>query len=137
MSDLPPILGQDQPESPERTQQIGNILAEAVRALNYATIGTAPGLEDPGDAYTLLGHLYTATGRFSQLFTQLNQFLNELARTGLLAEAGGQEAAGTAKAHYALGEAHRLAGQLTKALQAAQNATSGLYLAEPDGEDGQ
>ena len=39
----PSITDLNQPESPERTVDLGNLVADAIRALNYATLGDAPG----------------------------------------------------------------------------------------------
>lgn len=136
MPDLPAILGLDVPESSERTRQIGHILAEATRALCYATLGDAPGLEDPGDVYTLLGHLYTATSRLSQVCIQQARFLDTQARAGRLADGSGDDPRlVAARAAHALGASDSLARQLTGELQKAQNAIAGLGLRDEPEED--
>jgi hypothetical protein len=123
----------DGPHSPERTREVADLLAESVRFLNYASNG-GPGLEDPADAYSLLGALYMGTERLPQLFMQLGNFLAAHGRSGRLASTdGGPVSPLVATAAYHLSEAHQLAAALTTALQEAQNAISGLYVREGDG----
>lgn len=122
-------LNTDGPHSPDYTREVGNALAEAVRVLNYATRGEADGLEYPGDVYTLLGALYTATGRMPQLLTQLVEFLAAQGGSGTLADDHGRNVPSQiAEASYHLGHAHGAATALTKALQQAQQSISGLYV---------
>ena len=122
------------PHSPEYTQEVGNALAECVRVLNYATNGMpGGGLECPGDVYTLLGALYTATGRLSQLLAQIASFLVLQAANPRLADSRGEMSWELVlDASYELREeaTHHAAG-LTAALQNAQNAISGLYVKDP------
>jgi len=135
MSDLD-ILRTDQPESPDRTRDLGNIVAKAVRALNYSTLGGAPGLECPADAYDLLGALCAATGWLPQLCEQLARFLQAQDATGTLADNRGRDPAVLADAaglHLEVAAAR--AADLTTGLRQAQNAISGLYVRET-GDDG-
>ena len=121
-------LNPDGPHSPERTKEVADLLAEGVRFLNYSTNG-GPGLEYPGDVYSLLGALYTGTERLPQLLMQLTSFLAAQAASGTLADDHGRDVATlTAEASYNLGTAHQLAADLTKALQNAQQAITGLYV---------
>ena len=53
--------------------------------------GDASGLEYPGDAYSLVGDLYSATGRFPQVCDQLDEFTREQAASGRLYEAQGRD----------------------------------------------
>ena len=127
-------LRTDGPHSPEYTKQVADTLAECVRVLNYASLGDAPGLEYPGDVYSLLGALYTATQRLPQLLVQLAGFLDAQARTGRLADDQGREVSEQiGSAAYWLGAAHQCAGDLTAALQSAQNAIAGLFVKEDEG----
>jgi len=128
-------LRTDGPHSPEYTREVGNLLAEAVRVLNYATLGDCPGLEYPGDAYTLLGALYTATQGLPQLLGQVASFVTAQAAAGKLGDTQGRSAVQVAGVNAAcLALASQLAGDLTGRLQAAQNAISGLYVkGENDG----
>src|SRR5260221_416893 len=115
------------PHSPEYTAQVANALAEAVRVLNYATLGDAPGLEYPGDVYTLLGSLYTATGRLSQLLTQAAAFVKSQEPRLADANVDNVHVQVLLADSYLTGSAS-LAGHVTVLLQQAQNAISGLYL---------
>lgn len=126
-------LRTDGPHNPDYTREVGNALAEAVRVLNYATLGDAPGLEYPGDAYTLLGALYTATERLPQLLDQTGRFLRARAATGTLGDdRGGVPAALTASAAASLSAAASYASDLTRVLHDAQNAIAGLYVKGDD-----
>ena len=123
-------LRTDPPYSPEYTREVGRALAEAVRVLNHATHpANEGGLEYPGDAYDLLGHLYTATQRLDQLLDQLDAFLAAQYNSGrLAAQDGGSVAALIGGAGAELRYATASAGDLTARLQRAQSAISGLYV---------
>lgn len=124
----------DGPHSPAYTQEVGNALAECVRTLNHATRDGAPGLDYPGDVYTLLGALYTATGRLPQLLGQMAAFLQAQAGAGMLADnSGGDPAVIVLDATVGLDGAQRVATDLTGTLQDVQNAIAGLYVKEDDG----
>lgn len=119
------------PHSPDYTSEVGSVLAEAVRVLNYATRDDAPGLQYPGDAYTLLGDLYTATGRLPQLLGQIRVFLDGWQASGQLGAAGAADATEqVSQAAASLTTAANFASSLTTVLQNAQNAISGLYVRE-------
>jgi len=132
----PVDLRTDGPHGTEYTMQVADALAEAARVLNHATMPGAGGLDYPGDVYSLLGALYTATQRLPQLFGQLAAFLASQRDAGNLADDHGRDViAQVALASFRLGKAHGAAVTLTEELQAAQNAVSGLYVKE-DGTDG-
>lgn len=126
------------PHSPAYTKKVGDALAECVRVLNYASSGNAGGLEYPGDAYTLLGALYTATERMPQLLGQLSAFLEAQAATGRLEDDHGRDVAAQAMlACSFLSEASARCGGVDRMLRDAQNAIAGLYVAEgKSGTDG-
>ena len=127
MNDLNP----DGPHSPERTAEVADLVAEGIRYLNYATLGDAPGLGYPADAYSLLGHLYTATERMPQLFDQMAAFLSNWQASGQLADANGADPnQRTAMAMARLADATVRVQQADRALRDAQNAIAGLYVAE-------
>lgn len=130
----PVTLRTDGPHSPDYTRQLGDTFAEAARCLNYATLGDAPGLEYPGDAYSLIGALCTGTSRLSQLLGQLSDFLRAQERTGRIADDHGRDPAlVTGTGCGALLTARDHADSVTRSLQDAQNAISGLYVKEaPD-----
>jgi hypothetical protein len=122
----------DGPHSPERTKEIADLLAECVRFLNYASM-SGNGLTDPADVYHVLGALYTGTQRFPQLSRQLTALLAVQKDSGSLADNEGRDVGSqVAMAGYHLGEAHAHAGDLTTALQNAQQAISGLYAKDHD-----
>jgi len=127
----PVELRTDGPHSAEYTMQVAYALAEAARVLNYATMPGASGLDYPGDAYSLLGALYTAAERLPQLFAQLTAFLESQRDAGNLADDQGRDViAQLALAAFRLAKAHQAAATLTDELRAAQNAISGLYVKE-------
>jgi hypothetical protein len=124
-------LRTDGPHSPDYTRELGNVFAEVVRCLNYATRDDAPGLDDVGDACVLLGALYSGTGRLQQLMTQAVAFLEaERDRPGLADDRGRDPAGQIAAAAFHLGAAHQLAVQVTAELWAARHCISGLYVKE-------
>jgi len=124
-------LRADGPHSAEYTMQVAYVLDDAARVLNHATMPGAGGLDYPGDAYRLLGALYTATERLPQLFAQLTAFLESQRDAGNLADDNGRNATGqVALAAFRLAKAIQAAATLTDELQAAQNAISGLYIRE-------
>lgn len=128
-------LRTDGPHNPDYTREVGNVLAESVRVLNYATLGDAPGLDYPGDAYSLIAAVYTATQRLPQLLGQIASFLESEAASGRLADDHGRDVGDQVDdAAAALREAGDLAEQATRELRDAQNAISGLYVKEEAGD---
>ncbi len=63
----------DGPHDPAGTAALGDVLAEALRTLNYATV--KGGLRYPGDVYQLVGDLRTAAARTPQLCEQTGRWL--------------------------------------------------------------
>ena len=129
------------PHNPESTKEAASLVAEGIRYLNYATLGDAPGLDYPADAYSLLGALGTATERMPQLFDQLSAFLSNWQASGQLGDANGNDPnLRTAVAMARLADATLRAQQVDRALRDAQNAIAGLYVAEgksiTEGSDG-
>lgn len=122
-------ISTDGPHSPKSTMEAGAAFAAAVRALCHATLGDAPGLASPADAYDLIGWLYTATGSLPQLLGQAGAFLEAQAAAGILADSSGADpavSALTASQHLALAaESVQVA---TRSLHLAQNAIAGLRL---------
>jgi len=122
-------LNPDGPHSPERTAEVAAVFDACSRFLVYATMGRAPGLEYPSEAYRLLGELYSATGRLPQLCGQLGEFLAAQLATGRLGDDSGRDpalACDRASLHLRQAGAH--AAGLTRALQDVQNAISGLHV---------
>lgn len=129
-------LRTDGPHSPDYTRDVGNLLAEAVRVLNYATLSECPGLDYPGDAYSLLGALYTATMRLPQLFDQVAAFLRAQEVSGTLGE--DHNRAVNVQAGIACGAlitAREHAEALTGNLRRAQSAIAGLYVKDSTKEE--
>jgi hypothetical protein len=120
--------------TPEYTHQVGDLIAEAVRVLNHATLGDAPGLDWPADAYDLIGYLKTAAERLPQLLTQIAAFLDGWQASGQLADTTGDDPTRRASVVFlALGEASGHALQFAESLTVAHNASSYLYVKDdPD-----
>jgi hypothetical protein len=85
-------LRPDGPHSPAYTRDVGNVLAEAVRVMNYATLAEAPGLEYPSDADRLLRDVLTALDRLPQLLGQVRVWLDGQASAGAVGHDQGQDA---------------------------------------------
>ena len=125
------------PHNPESTKEAASLVAEGIRYLNYATLGDAPGLDYPADAYSLLGALCTATERMPQLFGQLAAFLAGWQASGQLGDSNGADPnRQAAMAMGALADATIRAEQADRALRDAQNAIAGLYVAEGSSTEG-
>lgn len=100
--------------------------AEAVRALNYATLPGAGELEFPADVYETAGALGVLAARLPQALAQLSAFLQAEEHAGRIIIVAGGHAGGPAAAVSAarghLGAAAAAAGHLQQALDAAQQA---------------
>jgi hypothetical protein len=113
--------------------QAADQAAEAIRALNYATLPHegAPGLEYPGDAYMVIASLKTAVERMPQLFAQLTGWLTEQEAAGKVGhDSGGEAREYVAQVGYWLGAATGEATQLAAALGKAHNTSAGLKAAD-------
>lgn len=64
--------------------------AEAVRALNHATLPGAAGLAEPADVYTVLGALTTLAARLPQALAQLQRYLDAECDAGRLRVVDGE-----------------------------------------------
>lgn len=126
-------LNPDGPHSPERTREVGQLLDDASRFLAYAT-SNGRGLDYPADVYALVADLYSATGRFPQICSQLEDFLRAQEATGKLYEARSRGVGAQVDAAAVhLSQARAAAANLTKALQAVQADIAGLGVREdPD-----
>ena len=99
--------------------------AEAVRALNHATLPGAGGLDYPADAYGVTGQLAVLAARLPQALAQLLAFLQDQAAARRIAVVAGEHqgdpaamlAAVTADMDAAVASARRL----HQALDGAQN----------------
>jgi hypothetical protein len=129
----------DGPHSPERTEAVGRLIADAVRYLNYATMPAdgAPGIGYAGDADNLLGSIAAAVGGLQQLLGQIGQCLRDDLATGRLRlDVGRPYAEEPAKAVAAavadLEVARAEAAQLQAALVNVRRITAGMYLESTD-----
>lgn len=118
----------DGPHADEHTAGAGELCAEAVRFLNYATGSHSPaGLVYPATVYTLAADLSSAAWRMQQLFTQLSGWLAAEDAAGRLGTDDGSPVADTvAAASVNLASASAAANRLSAYLDALQNSISGL-----------
>jgi hypothetical protein len=124
----------DGPHADEHTAAAGELCAEAVRFLIYATGSHSPaGLVFPSTVYTLAAHLSSAAWRMQQLATQLSGWLAAEEAAGRLGTDDGRPVAGTvAAAQVNLASAAAAANRLSGCLGALQNSISGLNGRGPD-----
>lgn len=99
--------------------------AEAVRALNHATLPGAGGMVFPADAYDVTGQLTLLASRLPQALAQLLAFLNTEVQAGrvviVAGDNAGDPAAVLAAVTGSLDAAVASARRLHQALDAAQN----------------
>jgi hypothetical protein len=94
--------------------------AEAVRSLNHLTLG-AGGLEQPADAYEVLGELSLAASRLPQLLGQVGRWLTSALAGGRLGcDDGTDPAAPVSGAWIFLSDARGSAAALAENLSHAQ-----------------
>ena len=79
-------------DSPEETLALARTAAAAVRSLNHATLG-GEGMEQPADAYGLLGELSLAAAGLPQLLAQVGHWLAAALAAGRLGCDDGTEPA--------------------------------------------
>ena len=118
----------DGPHADEHTTAAADLAAEAVRFLNYATGPHAPaGLTGPATVCLVAGNLALAAKRMTQLFAQLDDWLDTEALLGYLGTDDGTPSADVAAAARAnLVNARGAANYLCAYLEALQNGISGL-----------
>ncbi len=119
----------DGPHSGAYSRELAVAAGQAIRALNHATIGIAPGLEHPSDVYTMLGALSGAAHGLSQLARQVAAWLEWADGQGRLGmDAGaGDLAEAISKATTALAAARGGAQQLGERFGQAQDAISYVH----------
>ena len=122
-------LSTDAPPSPERTLQLAETIAEAVRVLGHAT-RHHEALRWPSDADRLIRELSLAVSRLPQLLEQVSGWLEAEAAAGRIEMDAGQWAGrpGLAAevARMKLEQAQAHARMLEQALDAAASVTSGM-----------
>jgi hypothetical protein len=110
---------------PVSPAELAGQAAEAVRALNHATLPGADGLAYPADAYEVTGQLSLLAARLPQALAQILAFLGEQAAAGRITVVAGQHAGDPAAMLTAvtasLAAAAASARRLHQALDAAQN----------------
>ena len=79
-------------DSPQETLALARTAAGAVRSLNHATLG-GEGMEQPADAYGLLGELSLAAAGLPQLLAQVGRWLASALAAGRLGCDDGTEPA--------------------------------------------
>jgi hypothetical protein len=111
--------------------------AEAVRALNHATLPGAGALVFPADAYDVTGQLALLASRLPQALAQLLAFLQAEVKAGRVVIVAGDHAGDPAAALAALtgsvDAAMASARRLHQALDAAQNKLTWAAAASPGG----
>ena len=108
-------------DSPDGTLALARTAAEVIRSLNHATLG-GDGLEQPADAYAVLGELSLAASRLPQLLGQVGRWLAGALAAGRLGCDDGTDPAGAISGAAifisgARGSAAALAGNLSQAQQ--------------------
>jgi hypothetical protein len=94
--------------------------AEAVRSLNHATLG-GDGLEQPSDAYQVLGELSLTASRIPQLLGQVGRWLAAALAAGQLGcDDGTDPAAAVSGAWLFISDARASAAALARDLDHAQ-----------------
>jgi hypothetical protein len=114
-------------DSPDRTLALARTAAGAVRSLNHATLG-GDGLEQPADAYGLLGELSQAAAGLPQLLAQVGRWLAAALAAGRLGcDDGTDPAAAVSGAWLFLSGARNTAAALARDLDCAQQQLAAVH----------
>ena len=123
-------------DSPQETLALARTAAGAVRSLNHATLGGA-GLEQPADAYGLLGELSLAAACLPQLLAQVGRWLAAALAAGRLGcDDGTEPAAAVSGAWLFLSDAQNSAAALARDLGCAQQQLAAVH-GSPAPEEGE
>lgn len=107
--------------------ELADTAAEAIRALNHATLPGTTSLTYPGDAYSTIGNLTLLGQRLPQALGQVLIFLNRLEADGHLCTDDSRSlSAVLGDLHIAIGDARAAANELANALSRAHSALSRL-----------
>jgi hypothetical protein len=122
-------------DSPEETLALARTAAAAVRSLNHATLG-GEGLEQPADAYGLLGELSLAAAGLPQLLAQVGCWLAAALASGRLGcDDGTEPAAAVSGTRLFLSGARGTAAALARDLGRAQQQLAAVNGSPaPEGE---
>ncbi|NEC24430.1 hypothetical protein [Streptomyces parvus] len=101
--------------------ELAGTAADAIRALNHATLSHRPDWEYPGDAYSVVGNLSYMAGMLPQAIEQTAQLLKRLEEEGSLKSDRDTLAADLEAAYAGLTIAAGAAETLRGALDRAQN----------------
>ena len=124
-------------DSPGRTLALARTAAGAVRSLNHATFG-GDGLEQPADAYGLLGELAQAAAGLPQLLAQVGRWLAAALAAGRLGcDDGTDPAAAVSGAWLSLSGARNTAAALARDLDRAQQQLAAVHGAPEEEGEGQ
>lgn len=116
---------------PKTPAQLASDAAEAVRALNHATLSPGgEGWRHPGDAYSVIGGLDQMVRGLDQSLDQVWSLLAGLANDGHITSSGGTPNRDLHSALATLNAARAAAVQMTAALEEAHKAVSPLAYKE-------
>jgi hypothetical protein len=114
-------------DSPDRTLALARTAVGAVRSLNHATLG-GDGLEQPADAYGLLGELSQAAAGLPQLLAQVGRWLAAALAAGRLGcDDGTDPAAAVSGAWLFISGARSTAAALARDLDCAQQQLAAVH----------
>ena len=120
-------------DSPEETLALARTAAGAVRSLNHATLG-GDGLDQPADAYELIGELALAAAGLPQLLAQVGRWLAAALAAGQLGCDDGTDPAGAVSGAWLfISDARSTAAALARDLGQAQQQLAAVH-GEPDEE---
>jgi hypothetical protein len=118
-------LNPDGPHSGEHSREVAEVMAQAVRVLCHATIGSAPGLDYASDVDAIVGSLHSAATGMEQLLRQAGAFLARLEADGRLGDDAGEDPAERLRmVRLALDVSAMTVSQLEGQLARAQRETS-------------
>lgn len=119
---------EDAPMTHNNPAALASSAAEAIRALNHATLDAhgRDGWTYPGDAYDVIGALDRMAGGLNQALEQVWMLLSGLAADGHVRSDRGDIDQPMTEARAALDDARAAADRLTVALSRAHAATSPL-----------
>jgi hypothetical protein len=113
--------------SPGQTLALARTAAAAVRSLNHATLG-GQGLDQPAEAYELIGELSIAAAGLPQFLAQAGRWLAAALAAGRLGcDDGTDPAAAVSGAWLFLSDARSAAAALAAALQNAQQQLAAVH----------
>src|ERR1700758_5032397 len=123
-------------DSPAGTLALARSAAEAIRSLNHATLG-ADGLEQPSDAYEVLGELSLKASRLPQLLGQVGRWLAAALAAGRLGCDDGTDPAGPVSGAWLfISDARSTAAALARDLGCAQQQLAAVHGAMEEAEEG-